>query len=93
MVYNSCLHRGVTAFKVNITFFKYLKTTDGLPDPKGSLSSSMQPQAIAQANKEVRVARYSGLINFVHTSWVRNFFKHINLLHETFVTQKFPNLW
>ena len=41
-----------------MALLRYLKSTDRLPDPKGSLSSSMQPQAIAQSNEEVRVARY-----------------------------------
>ena len=74
-IFNARLRRGVTVFKVNMVPLRYLKTTDGLPDPKESLSSSIQPQAIARANEEVRVARYSGLINFRthHTSCVRNF--------------------
>ena len=29
----------------------YLQRKDGLPDPKGSLSSTMPPQAIARANQ------------------------------------------
>ena len=45
---------GVIVFKVNMALLRYLKPTDGLPDPKGSLSSSMHLQAISQANKEVR---------------------------------------
>ena len=45
---------GVIVFKVNMALLRYLKPTDGLPDPKGSLSSTMHPQAIAQANEEVR---------------------------------------
>ena len=71
-----------------MAFLRYLKPTDRLPDPKGSLSSSMQPQAIAQSNEEVRVARYSVLI---HASCVQNFLTR-NFLHETFVTGKFPDL-
>ena len=70
MVYNACLRRGVAVFKVNMAPLRYLKPTDGLPDPKGSLSSSLQPQAIVRSNKEVRVAIYSGLINFIHASCV-----------------------
>jgi len=31
----------------------YFKPKDGLPDPKGSLSSCLPSQAIALANKEV----------------------------------------
>ena len=31
----------------------YFKPKDGLPDPKGSLSSILPSQAIALANKEV----------------------------------------
>ena len=42
---------GVTVFKVNMTLLRYLKPTDGLPDPKGSLSSSMHPQAIARRSQ------------------------------------------
>ena len=53
------LRRGVSVFKVNMALLRYLKPTDGLPDPKGSLSSSMHPQAIARANEEVREAMKS----------------------------------
>ena len=35
---------------------KYLKIIGDLPDPKRSLSSCVQPQEIAQANKKVRKA-------------------------------------
>ena len=35
------LCRVVSVFKVNMALLRYLKPTDGLPDPKGSLSSSM----------------------------------------------------
>ena len=31
----------------------YFHVSDGLLDPRGSLSSQLAPQAIAQANKEV----------------------------------------
>ena len=54
----------VLVFKVNMAPLRYLKPTDGLPDPKDSLSSSMQPQANAQVNEEVKEAKYLGLINF-----------------------------
>ena len=76
-----------------MAFLRHLKATDGLSDPKGSLSSSIQPQAIAQANEEVRVARYSGLINFCTGLLCLKYFYYVNFLHETFVTRKFPNLW
>jgi exonuclease I len=32
---------------------RYLKSRNGLPDPKGVLSTSISPQAIARANREV----------------------------------------
>lgn len=38
----------------DIALLRYLKPTDGLPDPKGSLSSSIQPQATVQGNEEVK---------------------------------------
>ena len=38
----------------DIALLRYLKTTDGLPDPKGSLSSSIQLQATVQGNEEVK---------------------------------------
>ena len=34
----------------------YMKPVGGLPDPRGSLSSSIPTQAIAEANKEVQKA-------------------------------------
>lgn len=37
-----------------MALLKYLKLRDGLPDRRGSLSSSMPSQAIAQANREVQ---------------------------------------
>ena len=39
-----------------MALLRYLKPRDGLPDPRGSLSSSMPSQAIAQANQEVQEA-------------------------------------
>ena len=45
--------------KQNVALLRYLKPTDELPVPKGSLSSSMEPQAIAWANEEVREAMKS----------------------------------
>ena len=39
-----------------MALLRYLKPRDGLPDPRGSLSSSMPSQAIAQANREVQEA-------------------------------------
>lgn len=35
---------------------QYFKARDGLPDPKGSLSSNLSSRAIATANKEVEAA-------------------------------------
>ena len=39
-----------------MALLRYLKPVDGLPDPRGSLSSSIPTQAIAEANKEVQKA-------------------------------------
>lgn len=36
-----------------MALFKYLKPKDNLPDPKGSLSSSLRSSTIASANREV----------------------------------------
>ena len=36
-----------------MSILKYLRPKDGLPDPNGSLSAVVNPQAIARANKEV----------------------------------------
>ena len=36
-----------------MALLKYLSPRDGLPDPKGALSSAISPQAIAQASREV----------------------------------------
>ena len=68
----------------------YLKPIDGLPHPKCSLSSTIQTQVIAQANEEVRKAMKS-INKFLYTPLVYEIFQHINFLHETFITQKFPN--
>ena len=38
----------------------YMKPIDGLPDPRGSLSSCISSQAIAEANKEVQKAKAGG---------------------------------
>ena len=38
---------------VEMSILSYFKPKDGLPDPKGSLSSILPSQAIALANKEV----------------------------------------
>ena len=35
---------------------RYLQRKDGLPDPKGSLLTTIPPQAIARANQEVQAA-------------------------------------
>ena len=37
-----------------MSIIRYLKAKDGLPDPSGSLSSSVSSRAITMANKEVR---------------------------------------
>jgi len=37
-----------------MSILNYFKKKTGLPDPKGSLSSSISPTAIATANKEVK---------------------------------------
>ena len=47
-----------------MVLLRYLKPTDGLPDTKGSLSSSMHPQAIARANEEVKEA-----MKYVKKTW------------------------
>ena len=39
-----------------MALLRYLKRVDGLPDPKGPLTSSIPAQAIAEANKEVQKA-------------------------------------
>ena len=39
-----------------MALLQYLQRKDGLPDPKGSLLSTMPPQAIARANQEVQAA-------------------------------------
>jgi len=37
-----------------MTLLRYMKPTGGLPDPRGSLSSSIPTQAITEAKKEVQ---------------------------------------
>ena len=39
-----------------MALLRYLQRKDGLPDRKGSLSSTIPPQAIARANQEVQAA-------------------------------------
>ena len=39
-----------------MALLRYLKRKDGLPDPNGSLSSTISSQAIASANHEVEEA-------------------------------------
>ena len=39
-----------------MALLRFLKQADGLQDPKGSLSSSIQPLVIIQANGEVRMS-------------------------------------
>ena len=36
-----------------MSILKYFKQKDGLPEPRGELSTSVRPSAIARANKEV----------------------------------------
>ena len=40
----------------NLALLRYFKPFDGLPNPKGPLTSSISSQAIAAANKEVQKA-------------------------------------
>ena len=39
------------------------------------------------------VVQNLGLINFRTHLLCPNFFQHVDFLHETFVTRKFPDLW
>lgn len=39
-----------------MSIVRYLEAKDGLPNPSGSLSSSVPSRAIAMANKKVREA-------------------------------------
>ena len=39
---------------------RYLKPRNGLPDPRGDLSSEITPQAIAMVNREVEGALKNG---------------------------------
>ena len=39
--------------KTSMSLFRYFEWRNGLPDPKGSLSSELCTAAIAQGNKEV----------------------------------------
>ncbi len=39
-----------------MALLRYLRPVDGLPDPRGSLSSSIPTQAITEVNKEVQKA-------------------------------------
>ena len=41
---------------VEMAFLHYLKPANGLPDPKGSLSTTISPHIIAEMNKEVEKA-------------------------------------
>ena len=41
--------------KISMPLFRYFERRNALPDPKGSLSSKLCTDAIAQANKEVEV--------------------------------------
>ena len=45
--------------RVKMSIRSFFKPKDGLPDPKGSLSSSLPSKAIALANKEVEKATTS----------------------------------
>ena len=40
-----------------LSYFKRKPTTDGLPDPTGNLSNSMDPRSISLANREVESVR------------------------------------
>ena len=45
------------ATAVPMSLRRYLKLKGGLPDPRGPLSASMSPAAIASANREVEMAK------------------------------------
>ena len=38
---------------VRMSLLRYFKQRDGLPDPRGELSTAIRPSAIARANREV----------------------------------------
>ena len=49
-----CAQYGIRKFNATgMSIRSYFKPKDGLPDPKGSLSSCLPSQAIALASKEV----------------------------------------
>ena len=50
-------YRGVGT--VEMALLRYLKPANGLPDPKGSLSTTISPDIIAEMNKEVEEATHS----------------------------------
>ena len=44
---------------VEMALLRYLKPANGLPNPKGSLSTMISPDVIAEMNKEVKEASRS----------------------------------
>ena len=50
-------YRGVGS--VEMALLRYFKPANGLPDPKGSLSTTISPDDIAEMNKEVEEATRS----------------------------------
>ena len=62
-----CMKRGVHFFRsyrgvsssVEMSLLRYFKPANGLPDPKGSLSTTISPDVIAEMNKEVEEATRS----------------------------------
>ena len=62
-----------------MSLLQYFERADVLPDPRGTLSTSLPPRAIARANAEVRRSldegnsmKYGTLVQFLHFS-TRNF--------------------
>ena len=47
----------VRIYAIRMSLLRYHKPKDGLPHPKGSLSTVLPSQAIAQANLEVQAAQ------------------------------------
>ena len=55
-VYNNTIQPCEQLSAAKMAQFQYLQRKDSLPDPKGSLSSAIPAQAIAQVNQEVQAA-------------------------------------
>ena len=56
MLYNLRICKRNTAERGQMALLRYLQRKDGLPDPKGSLSSEVPAATIARANQEVQAA-------------------------------------